>query len=40
MYQFKAKDSETKDYALYLGNIAKDFTVNDIEKVGLKGIRK
>ena len=40
MYQFKAKDSETKDYALHLGNIAKDFTVNDIEKVGLKGIRK
>ena len=29
MYQFKAKDSETKDYALYLGNISKDFTINN-----------
>ena len=25
LYQFKAKDSEIKDYALCLGNISKDF---------------
>ena len=34
MYQFKAKDSEIKDYALRLGNISKDFTI----KTALKGI--
>ena len=26
IYQFKAKDSEIKDYAPFLGNISKDFT--------------
>ena len=26
-YQFKAKDSEIKDYTLCLGNISKDFTI-------------
>ena len=31
-YQFKAKDSEIKNYALYLGNISKDFTINNIKK--------
>ena len=30
-YQFKAKDSEMKDYALCLGNI-KDFTINNVTK--------
>ena len=30
-YQFKAKDSEMKDYALCLGNI-KDFTINNMTK--------
>ena len=28
IYQFKMKDSEIKDYGLYLGNISKDFTIN------------
>ena len=37
MYQFKAKDSETKDYALCLGNISKDFTTNNIKKNRPKG---
>ena len=32
IYQFKAKDSEIKDYALCLGNISKDFTKNNIKK--------
>ena len=30
MYQFKAKYSEIKSYALCLGNISKDFTINNI----------
>ena len=38
IYQFKAKDSEIKDYALCLGNISKDFTINNIKETGLKGI--
>ena len=29
LYQFKAKNSEIKDYALFLGNISKDFTINN-----------
>ena len=37
-YQFKAKDSERKDYALRLRNITKDFTINDLKKTGLKRI--
>ena len=32
IYQFKAKNSETKDYALCLGNISKDFTINYMNK--------
>ena len=28
IYQFKTKDSEIKGYALCLGNISKDFTIN------------
>ena len=35
--QFKAKDSEIKDYKLCLGKISKDFTRNDMKKRGLKG---
>ena len=31
-YQFKAKVSEIKDYALCLGNISKDFTINNTKK--------
>ena len=37
VYQFKAKDSEIKDYGLCLGNILKDFTIN-ITNTGLKGV--
>ena len=37
MYQFKVKDSEIKSYSLYLGNIAEDFTIDNIRKTGLKG---
>ena len=32
IYKFKAKHSEIKDYALCLGNISKDFTINNIKK--------
>ena len=32
IYQFKAKDSEIKAYALCLGNISKDFTINNMKK--------
>ena len=38
VYQFKAKDCEIKDYALCLGNIWKDFTIDNIKKTGLKGV--
>ena len=31
IYQFKAKDSEIKDYSLCLGNISKDFAINKIK---------
>ena len=36
MYEFKAKDSEIKPYALCLSNVSKDFTINNIKKTGLK----
>ena len=36
-YQFKAKDSKIKDYTLCLGNISKDFTINNMKQTGLKG---
>ena len=35
VYQFKAKNSEIKDYALCLGNVSKDFTINNMKKTGL-----
>ena len=38
MYQFKAKDSEIKDYAQCLGNVSKYFTINNMKKTGLKGV--
>ena len=38
--QFRAKESEIKDYALCLGIMAKDFTINNVEKTGLKGVVK
>ena len=31
IYQFKAKNSEIKDYTLCLGNISKDFTINNMK---------
>ena len=40
VYQFKEKDSEIKDYALCLGIISQDFTINDMTKTGLKGVVK
>ena len=40
VYQFKVKNSEIKDYALRLGKISKDFTINNMKKkkTGLKGV--
>ena len=41
IYQFKEKDSEIKNYALCLGKISKNFTINNMKKkkkTGLKGI--
>ena len=35
--KFKAKDSEISAYPLCLGNISKDWSVDDIKKTGLKG---
>ena len=32
VYQFKAENSETKDYALCLGNVLKDFIINNMKK--------
>ena len=32
IYQFKAKDLEVKTYPLSLGNISKDFTINNMKK--------
>ena len=37
IYQFKGKDSEIKDYTLFLGNTSKDLTINNITKTELKG---
>ena len=38
VYQFKVKDSEIKDYVPCLGNISKDFTINNKAKTGLTGV--
>ena len=35
--KFKAKDSEISAYPLCLGNISKDWSVNNMKKTGLKG---
>ena len=32
VYPLKAKSSEIKDYALCLGNVSKDFTINNMKK--------
>ena len=40
VYQFKAKNSEIKDYALCSGNISKDFTINNLKKkTGFKVVK-
>ena len=36
IYQFKVNGSEIKHYALCLVNILKDFTINNLKKIGLK----
>ena len=35
--KFKAKDSEIAAYPLCLGNISKDWSVDNVKKTGLKG---
>ena len=35
--KFKAKDSEITAYPLCLGNISKDWSVDNVKKTGLKG---
>ena len=40
MYQFKAKNSETKEYPLCLGNISKDFICNNMKKTWIKHFNK
>ena len=40
VYQFKAKIFEIKHYALCLGNILKDFTIENLNKTGLKVVVK
>ena len=37
IHQFKTKDSEIKLYLLCLGKISKNFTVDDMKKIVLKG---
>ena len=32
IYQFRAKDFQIKDYTQCLGNISKDFTINNMKK--------
>ena len=40
IYQFNAKSSEVKPYILCLGNISKDFTIDNMNKTELKGVPK
>ena len=40
MYQFQAQDSEIKPYPLRLGNILKNFKIDNRKKTGLKGVVK
>ena len=37
IYKFKAKDSEIVASSLCLGNISKDFSVDNLKKTGLNG---
>ena len=36
IYKFNAKGSEIKKYLLCLGNVLKNFTINNMKKKGLK----
>ena len=36
MYQVKAKDSGMKSYPLFLSNVSKYFTVNNLKETGSK----
>ena len=38
IHQLKAKDFEIKDYAVCLGNISKDFTINNMKKQNYKEV--
>ena len=38
IYKFKVKNSEIKHYTRWLGNISKDFTINNLKKIGLAGV--
>ena len=38
IYQLKSKDPEIKYYALCLGNISKDFTINNMKNIGIIGV--
>ena len=40
VYQFKAKNSEIKNYIHCLGIVSKDFTINNMKKTGWKGVVK
>ena len=40
IYQFKAKNSEIKDYALCLSNLSKDFTISNMIKTELGRVLK
>ena len=40
VYHFKAKNSEIKYYVLCLSNILKDFTINNMNKIGSKRVVK
>ena len=37
IHKFKAKDSEILAYSLCLGNISKDWSIDNMKKAGLKG---
>ena len=36
MYQVKAKDSGMKSYPLFLSNVSKSFTINNLKETGSK----
>ena len=39
IYQFKPKESEIKECTLCLGNISKDFTINNMKKQDYKELQ-